>query len=131
MYKACFVSFTGCPGIAPTSGSGPSPFGDTKDTVKEMFLYATLLCVYICALMCGVCVLMIFHPCCLQSLLYCHCIRCMGLWCTYSICFFKELAVWHKYFSTIVIYTVRTVCYKCVSMYESLCMTWYRYVFLF
>ena len=30
MHKACFVSFTGCPGIAPTSGSGPSPRGDTK-----------------------------------------------------------------------------------------------------
>ena len=38
MHKACFVSFTGCPGIAPTSGSGPSPLGDTKDTVKEMLL---------------------------------------------------------------------------------------------
>ena len=39
MHKACFVSFTGCPGIAPTSGSGPSPLGDTKDVVEGVCKY--------------------------------------------------------------------------------------------
>ena len=35
MHKACFDSFTGCPGIAPTSGSGPFPLGTLKIQWKK------------------------------------------------------------------------------------------------